>query len=127
MRRNLALLALALLLAPGFLGSQSSAAPAPAEPAPADPKAISFMEYDPPSTLVVPGAPDRRGRSSPFVDVHNHQFELDEAKVRQVFADMDALNMAVMVNLSGRGFRRTDGTGRQTAVLAPRAGGTCAS
>ena len=29
--------------------------------------------------------------------------------MRQVFADMDALNMAVMVNFSGRGFRRTEG------------------
>jgi uncharacterized protein len=51
----------------------------------------------------------------PFVDVHSHQFELDEAKVRQLVADMDVLNMAAMVNLSGRGFRRTpqpDGTTR---------------
>ena len=66
------------------------------------------MDYDPPSTLVVPGHPTTRAKF-PFVDVHNHQFELDEEKVRKVVADMDALNMAVMVNLSGRGFRRSEG------------------
>ena len=105
MRRTstrLALLPIAFLAVPG--GAQTTPAPTP-PPAPEDPKSISFMDYDPPSTLVVPGHPTTRARF-PFVDVHNHQFELDEEKVRQVVSDMDALNMAVMVNLSGRGFRR---------------------
>ena len=108
MRRTSARLALLLLV---FLavstGAQTPPAPSP-PPAPQDPKSISFMDYDPPSTLVVPGHPTTRARF-PFIDVHNHQFELDEEKLRQVVADMDALNMAVMVNLSGRGFRRTEG------------------
>jgi len=87
-------------------------APAGETTAPEDPSKISFMEYDPPSTLVVPEHPVERA-SFPFIDVHSHQFGLDEAKVREVLAAMDAMNMGAMVNLSGRGFKRTtlpDGT-----------------
>lgn len=73
-----------------------------------DPAALSFMKYDPPSTLVVPAHPVPRARY-PFVDVHSHQFGLDEAKVGELVAAMDALNLGVMVNLSGRGFRRVEG------------------
>jgi predicted TIM-barrel fold metal-dependent hydrolase len=92
-----------------FAAAQTPPAPPAApETAPDDPSKISFMEYDPPSTLVVPGHPVPRAKY-PFVDVHSHQFELDEAKVRQLVADMDALNLGVLVNLSGRGFRRTEG------------------
>jgi predicted TIM-barrel fold metal-dependent hydrolase len=85
------------------------AAPAQDVPAPADdPARLSFMEYDPPSTLAVPEHPVARARY-PFVDVHSHQFGLDEAKVRALVEAMDALNMGTMVNLSGRGFRRETG------------------
>jgi predicted TIM-barrel fold metal-dependent hydrolase len=91
----------------------------PAEPTAAaaavDPARIPFGEYDPPSTLVVPEhKPDRA--KFPFVDVHNHQFRLDEEQVRELVVAMDAMNMAVMVNLSGRGSRRlagADGTPRR--------------
>jgi predicted TIM-barrel fold metal-dependent hydrolase len=91
-----------------------AAQPAKAE----DPAATSFMAYDPPSTLVVPQDPVARARY-PFVDVHNHQFDLDsDAKVAAVVEAMDAMNMAVMVNLSGRGFRRTtDASGAETYTL----------
>jgi predicted TIM-barrel fold metal-dependent hydrolase len=109
----LSALTLALLLevlaGPGAARSDEPA-PAPAD----DPAKTSFMEYDPPSTLVAPQHPVERAKY-PFIDVHNHQFELDEAKVREVVAGMDAMNMAVMVNLSGRGFVRVpqpDGTTR---------------
>ena len=74
-----------------------------------DPAAkIPFTEYDPPQTLR--GAASTRwsapgSRSSTCI---SHQFELDEAKVRQLVGEMDAMNMAVMVNLSGRGFRRVE-------------------
>jgi predicted TIM-barrel fold metal-dependent hydrolase len=110
MRRALpfSLLALVATLAPA-----QQATTAPAE-APADPADLSFMVYDPPSTLVVPEHPVTRAKF-PLVDVHSHQFALDEAKVRQLIADMDALNVAVVVNLSGRGFQRIeqpDGTTR---------------
>ncbi len=75
---------------------------------------IPFYEYDPPSTLRVPGHPVTRARY-PFVDVHNHQFRMPEQDLSELVAEMDELNMAVMVNLSGRGFRRIenpDGTTR---------------
>ena len=98
-----------LLIGPlGLAAVLAAQTPAPpAEAVPDDPSKISFMEYDPPSTLVVPGHPVARAKY-PFVDVHSHQFELDEAKVRQLVADMDALNLGAMVNLSGRGFRRLE-------------------
>jgi len=58
--------------------------------------------YDPPSTLVVP---ENKVKSAkyPFIDVHNHQFRMPTQDLGQTVAEMDKLNMAVMVNLSGRG------------------------
>ncbi len=63
---------------------------------------MGFEEYEPESTLVVPENPVTSARF-PFVDVHNHQRGRGMTKegVDQVIADMDKLNMAVMVNLSG--------------------------
>ena len=104
---------LALMTLLGAAAALVAHADTPVTP-PDDPAKTSFMEYDPPSTLVAPQHPVARAKFA-FVDVHNHQFDLDEAKVREVVAAMDAMNMAVMVNLSGRGFRRIelpDGTTR---------------
>ena len=73
-----------------------------------------FNDYDPPSTLVVPGRPVTRAKY-PFVDVHNHQFQMAEQDLSELVVEMDKLNMATMVNLSGRGFKRVeaeDGTVR---------------
>lgn len=61
---------------------------------------MGFEEYEPRSTLVVPAHPTPRARF-PFVDVHSHQRTLTPEQVRRLVADMDRLNMAVMVNLSG--------------------------
>lgn len=63
---------------------------------------MSFEQYDPVSTLVVPAHPTPRTRY-PFIDVHSHQraSQMTEADVAQVVRDMDAMNMRVMVNLSG--------------------------
>jgi len=63
---------------------------------------MSFEEYDPDSMLVVPEHPVTSAKF-PFVDVHNHQWggRLSHEYVDQLVKDMDALNMAVMVNLSG--------------------------
>jgi predicted TIM-barrel fold metal-dependent hydrolase len=75
---------------------------------------LPFHQYDPPSTLVVPEHPLTRARY-PFIDVHNHQFGMPDQDLSELTAEMDELNMAVMVNLSGRGFRRVeqaDGTTR---------------
>ena len=66
---------------------------------------LPFHEYDPPSTLVVSEHPLTRAKY-PFIDVHNHQFGMPDQDLSELTAEMDELNMAVMVNLSGRGFQR---------------------
>ena len=61
---------------------------------------MDFEKYDPPSTLVVPEHHLTRSRF-PFIDVHNHQWNLGSGDLKGLVKDMDALNMKVMVNLSG--------------------------
>jgi predicted TIM-barrel fold metal-dependent hydrolase len=69
----------------------------PAQPA----NAMTFEEYDPKSTLVVPEHPRTKAKF-PFIDVHNHQRrDLSETDVTKLVADMDRIGLAVMVNLSG--------------------------
>lgn len=62
-------------------------------------QSMSVEEYEPKSTLVVPQHKVTRARY-PFIDVHNHQRGSGDAAARLV-KDMDAMNMRVMVNLSG--------------------------
>jgi len=62
---------------------------------------MSFEEYNPPSTLVVPGEEIPRAKF-PFVDIHSHQFRMATQDLSELVRDMDQINMAVMVNLSGR-------------------------
>lgn len=62
---------------------------------------LSIEEYTPKSTLVVPQHPITRAKY-PFIDVHNHQdSKMSKEKLDKLVADMDALNLQVMVNLSG--------------------------
>jgi uncharacterized protein len=61
---------------------------------------MDFEKYDPVSTLVVPEHPIKKSKF-PFVDVHNHQWGMDNQDLSALSKQMDALNMAVMVNLSG--------------------------
>ena len=71
-----------------------------------DVNAMSFAEYEPRSMLVVPEHPVERARY-PFVDVHTHPNGLmTPEEVDGTVRAMDALNMAVMVNLSGRSGER---------------------
>ncbi len=63
---------------------------------------MEFEAYDPPSTLVVPETEVKKAKF-PFIDVHNHQFRMPTQNLQEVVTEMDKLNMAVMVNLSGRG------------------------
>lgn len=63
---------------------------------------MGFEEYNPPSDLVVPENPVTRAKY-PFIDVHNHQFNMPKQDLSVLIGEMDKLNMAVMVNLSGRG------------------------
>jgi predicted TIM-barrel fold metal-dependent hydrolase len=62
---------------------------------------LTFEEYNPPSTLKVPGREITRSKF-PHIDAHNHQrSNMTAAQVDALVADMDKLNMRVMVNLSG--------------------------
>ncbi|WP_266367560.1 amidohydrolase family protein [Tellurirhabdus rosea] len=64
---------------------------------------IDFEEYEPVSTLKVSEHKLTRSKY-PFIDVHNHQFQMDNMDLRKLVTQMDSLNMGIMVNLSGRGF-----------------------
>lgn len=62
---------------------------------------MTFEEYEPKSTLVVPEHPRTRAKF-PFIDVHSHQRrDMPAADVEKLIADMDRIGLAVMVNLSG--------------------------
>ena len=77
----------------------SGLAPAPPAAAAQD---VTVVDYEPRTTLVVPGNPLTRARF-PFVDIHGHQRArgMSTADVDRLVAEMDELNMGVMVNLSG--------------------------
>ena len=62
---------------------------------------MDFEAYEPESTLKVPENPVQRAKF-PFIDVHNHQFRMSEMDLTALIKEMDKLNMAVMVNLSGQ-------------------------
>ena len=62
---------------------------------------MSFEDYNPKSTLVVPGDSIFKAKF-PFIDVHGHQYRMPTQDLTSVVADMDNLNMGIMVNLSGR-------------------------
>ena len=62
---------------------------------------MSIEEYEPKSTLVVPEHHPARAKY-PFIDVHNHQdTDISTADAARLIADMDRINMRLMVNLSG--------------------------
>jgi len=63
---------------------------------------ITIEEYEPRKTLVVPENPLTSARF-PFVDIHGHQraASMTSQDVESLVKEMDDLNMAVMVNLSG--------------------------
>src|ERR1043165_4632856 len=64
---------------------------------------MDFEEYDPPSSLVVEEHRLTKAKF-PFIDIHNHQGDMASGDLSKLITDMDKLNMAVMNNLSGRGF-----------------------
>jgi predicted TIM-barrel fold metal-dependent hydrolase len=61
---------------------------------------LGIRQYKPSSTLVVPAHPVPRARY-PVIDVHSHHWNLTPERYAQVVRDMDALNLRVLVNLSG--------------------------
>lgn len=64
-------------------------------------KSIDFESYNPPSSLVIPEHVLGRAKF-PFIDVHNHQNNMTSPNLGNLLAEMDKLNMKIMVNLSGR-------------------------
>ena len=63
--------------------------------------ALTVEDYTPRSTLVVDANPVPRARF-PVVDVHSHHWPgFSAGRVDELAGEMDALNLAVLVNLSG--------------------------
>lgn len=92
-RRALAALLVALLALALPLRAQTP-------PAAERPRPLTFQEYNPVSMLKVPGQEITRAKF-PFIDVHNHQRRHSPSSLAEVVREMDAMNMAIMVNLSG--------------------------
>src|SRR6185295_14808220 len=61
---------------------------------------MDVEEYEPVSTLKVPQHLLTHSKF-PFIDVHNHQWTMPIQNLDKLVSEMDSLNMAVMVNLSG--------------------------
>jgi predicted TIM-barrel fold metal-dependent hydrolase len=75
---------------------------------------LSIREYKPKSTLVVPAHPVPRAKY-PVIDVHSHHWQLTPERYAQVVREMDALNLRVLVNLSGGS---GEGLKRMLALIA---------
>lgn len=69
---------------------------------------MDFEEYEPKSTLVVPAHTITHSKY-PFIDIHNHQWDMPSQDLSELIREMDKLNMAIMNNLSGRGYREANG------------------
>lgn len=61
---------------------------------------LSFEEYNPISTLVIPGKSIKSAKF-PFIDIHSHQFRMGTQDLSTLIKDMDQMNMGIMINLSG--------------------------
>ncbi len=61
---------------------------------------LGIRQYKPKSTLVVPAHPVPRAKY-PVIDVHSHHFELSAERWATIVREMDALNLRLLVNLSG--------------------------
>ena len=64
---------------------------------------MDIGEYSPVSTLVVPENPKYKSKF-PFVDVHSHHWDMPVKDLSKLVTEMDSLNMAYLINLSGSGF-----------------------
>jgi hypothetical protein len=69
---------------------------------------MDFEKYEPKSTLVVPKHIVKHAKF-PFIDVHNHQWDVPTQDLKELFTEMDNLNMGVMINLSGKGYKTSLG------------------
>jgi len=66
---------------------------------------MSFEEYNPKSTLVVPKNEIKKAKY-PFIDVHSHQRSMSAQSLEALVKEMNTLNEAIMVNLSGGSGKR---------------------
>ena len=64
---------------------------------------MDIGEYSPISTLVVSETPTYKSKF-PFVDVHSHHWDMPVKDLSKLVTEMDSLNMAYLINLSGSGF-----------------------
>ncbi|HET8549428.1 MAG TPA: amidohydrolase family protein [Bryobacteraceae bacterium] len=58
---------------------------------------ISIEEYEPKSTLVVPQHTITRAKY-PFIDIHTHHRQINPDELAKLRAEMDKMNMRIMVN-----------------------------
>ena len=61
---------------------------------------MDIGEYSPVSTLVVSENPTYKSKF-PFVDVHSHHWDMPVKDLSKLVTEMDSLNMAYLINLSG--------------------------
>lgn len=64
---------------------------------------MSFEDYEPISSLVVEENLTKKAKF-PFIDVHSHLWDMPVRDLDKLVGEMDDLNMAYIVNLSGSGF-----------------------
>ena len=69
---------------------------------------MDFEKYDPVSTLKVPEHLVPKSKY-PFIDVHSHHWRMGDMDLSELTVEMDKMNMAVMVNLSGGNGERLQG------------------
>ncbi len=61
---------------------------------------MDFESYNPPSTLITSQHIVTKAKY-PFIDIHNHQWNMGSKDLEELTSVMDTVNMAVMINLSG--------------------------
>jgi len=61
---------------------------------------LTFEEYEPKSTMVVPEHKVPRAKF-PMIDIHSHHTNLSPENVDKLIREMDSINLRVIVNLSG--------------------------
>jgi predicted TIM-barrel fold metal-dependent hydrolase len=61
---------------------------------------LTFEEYEPKSTMVVPEHKVPRAKF-PMIDIHSHHTRLTPEYVDKLIKEMDSINLRVIVNLSG--------------------------
>ena len=63
-------------------------------------QSLTFEEYQPVSTLVVPEHPTPRAKF-PVIDIHSHHRDAEGKGLDRVVKEMDEQNLRMLVNLSG--------------------------